>query len=76
MTERNVMGARTYLEMRDPSQLARAPLPDADWRIDPFISAGQVYGEGAPPWSHVRVAGGAGLTVGNRIGPGSVMVED
>jgi hypothetical protein len=32
----------------------------ADWRFDPFISAGQVYGE-APPWSHVRVAGGAGL---------------
>jgi hypothetical protein len=33
----------------------------ADWRIDPFVSAGQVYGDGAPPWSHVRVAGGAGL---------------
>jgi len=32
-----------------------------DWRIDPFISAGQVYGEGSTPWSHVRVAGGAGL---------------
>ena len=33
----------------------------ADWRIDPFVSVGQVYGEGAPPWSHVRAAGGAGL---------------
>jgi hemolysin activation/secretion protein len=32
-----------------------------DWRFDPFVSVGQVYGEGAPPWSHVRVAGGAGL---------------
>jgi hypothetical protein len=32
----------------------------ADWRIDPFISAGQVYGE-ASPWSHVRVAAGVGL---------------
>lgn len=34
MTERHVMAARTYLEMRDPSHLVRAPLPDADWRID------------------------------------------
>ena len=34
MTERNVMGARTYLEMREPSALTRAPLPDADWRLD------------------------------------------
>lgn len=32
----------------------------ADWRFDPFISAGQVYGE-ASPWSHVRIATGAGL---------------
>jgi hypothetical protein len=32
-----------------------------DWRFDPFISAGQVYGEGSTPWSHVRVAGGFGL---------------
>ena len=32
-----------------------------DWRFDPFVAVGQVYGEGAPPWSHVRVAGGAGL---------------
>lgn len=32
----------------------------ADWRIDPFISAGQVYGSDASPWSHVRVAGGVG----------------
>jgi hypothetical protein len=34
----------------------------ADWRIDPFISAGQVYGQ-ASPWSHVRLATGAGLRV-------------
>ena len=34
MTERHVMGARTYLEMRNPSHLVHAPLPDADWRID------------------------------------------
>jgi hypothetical protein len=34
----------------------------ADWRIDPFVSAGQVYGE-ASPWSHVRLAAGTGLRV-------------
>jgi GNAT superfamily N-acetyltransferase len=34
MSERNVMSTRSYLEMRDPTQLERAPLPDADWRID------------------------------------------
>jgi GNAT superfamily N-acetyltransferase len=34
MTERHVMAGRTYLEMRDPSQLVRAPLPDAAWRVD------------------------------------------
>jgi hypothetical protein len=32
----------------------------ADWRIDPFVAAGQVYGDQAP-WSHVRVSAGAGL---------------
>jgi hypothetical protein len=32
----------------------------ADWRIDPFVAAGQVYGEAAP-WSRVRVATGVGL---------------
>lgn len=32
------------------------------WRIDPFVAAGQVYGEQAP-WSHVRLAAGAGLRV-------------
>ena len=32
----------------------------ADWRIDPFVAAGQVYGQTAP-WEHVRVAAGAGL---------------
>jgi GNAT superfamily N-acetyltransferase len=34
MTERHVMGARTYLEMRDPSHLVPAPLPDAECRIE------------------------------------------
>ena len=34
----------------------------ADWRLDPFVSAGQVYGE-ASPWSHVRFAAGSGLRV-------------
>ena len=34
----------------------------ADWRLDPFVSAGQVYGE-ASPWSHVRYAVGSGLRV-------------
>ncbi len=34
MTERHVMGSRTYLEMRNPSSLVRAPLPDADCRVD------------------------------------------
>ncbi len=33
----------------------------ADWRIDPFVSVGQVYGDGASPWSRVRAAGGVGL---------------
>ncbi|HVT09149.1 MAG TPA: BamA/TamA family outer membrane protein [Polyangia bacterium] len=32
-----------------------------DWRFDPFVAAGQVYGEGSSPFSHVRVSGGAGL---------------
>jgi hypothetical protein len=32
----------------------------ADWRVDPFIAVGQVYGL-ASPFSHVRVSGGAGL---------------
>jgi hypothetical protein len=34
----------------------------ADWRVDPFIGAGQVY-TGADPFSHVRVAGGLGFRV-------------
>jgi outer membrane protein assembly factor BamA len=34
----------------------------SDWRIDPFVSAGQVYGEQSP-WAHVRVAAGTGLRV-------------
>jgi outer membrane protein assembly factor BamA len=34
----------------------------ADWRLDPFVSAGQVYGE-ASPWAHVRFAAGTGLRV-------------
>lgn len=32
----------------------------ADWRIDPFVAAGQVYGDAAP-WARVRVATGVGL---------------
>jgi hypothetical protein len=32
----------------------------ADWRIDPFVAAGQVYGQTAP-WEHVRGSVGAGL---------------
>jgi GNAT superfamily N-acetyltransferase len=31
------MGARTYLEMTDPAQLVRAPLPDADWRVERML---------------------------------------
>jgi len=31
-----------------------------DWRIDPFVSAGQVYGT-EPPWSHVRYSVGIGI---------------
>lgn len=33
---------------------------NVDWRVDPFITAGQVY-DGASLFSHVRVAGGLGL---------------
>jgi hypothetical protein len=33
---------------------------DTEWRIDPFVAVGQVYGT-EPPWSRVRVAGGLGL---------------
>jgi hypothetical protein len=33
----------------------------ADWRIDPFVAVGQVYGGANGPFSHVRVAGGLGL---------------
>jgi hypothetical protein len=32
----------------------------SDWRVDPFISVGQVY-DGADIFSHVRVTGGLGL---------------
>lgn len=32
----------------------------ADWRLDPFIAAGQVYGQEGP-FAHVRVAAGLGL---------------
>jgi hypothetical protein len=34
---------------------------DADWRIDPFVAVGQVYGSTSTPWSHVRAAAGLGL---------------
>ena len=32
----------------------------ADWRVDPFVAVGQVYGRESP-WSHVRAAAGLGL---------------
>jgi len=34
----------------------------SDWRIDPFVAAGQVYGT-EPPWAHVRASAGLGLRV-------------
>ena len=34
MSGRRVVSTRTYLEMRRPSDLMHAPLPDADWRIE------------------------------------------
>jgi GNAT superfamily N-acetyltransferase len=37
MSGRRVLGARTYLEMRDPSQLSHAPAPDAAWRLERMI---------------------------------------
>jgi hypothetical protein len=33
----------------------------ADWRMDPFLAAGQVYGGATHPFSHPRVAGGVGF---------------
>jgi hypothetical protein len=33
-----------------------------DWRVDPFIAAGQVY-QAADPFSHVRVAAGLGFRI-------------
>jgi hypothetical protein len=32
-----------------------------DWRIDPFVAAGQVYGEADESFSHPRLAAGVGL---------------
>jgi hemolysin activation/secretion protein len=32
-----------------------------DWRLDPFVTAGQVYGSLSDMWDHPRVAGGIGL---------------
>ena len=43
MTERHVMGARTYLDMRDPSHLVRARLPDAEWRVDRVLDCPPVF---------------------------------
>jgi GNAT superfamily N-acetyltransferase len=34
MSERSVMATRSFLEMRSQSLLERAPLPDAEWRVD------------------------------------------
>src|SRR5690606_31231966 len=33
----------------------------ADWRIDPFVSVGQVYSRAADMFQHARVAGGLGF---------------
>jgi hypothetical protein len=33
----------------------------SDWRLDPFVAAGQVYGPDAGPFSHVRYSAGLGL---------------
>lgn len=33
----------------------------SDWRLDPFVAAGQVYPDFANMFSNVRIAGGAGL---------------
>ena len=51
-------GAQLSLRLSAPRDRARrvydSLLPRgvvADWRIDPFISAGQVYGSDASPWS-------------------------
>jgi GNAT superfamily N-acetyltransferase len=34
MSGRQVVGTRSYLEMKAPSQLRHAALPDAEWRVD------------------------------------------
>ena len=34
---------------------------EADWRIDPFVSAGQVFGAFGEAFSHTRFAAGVGL---------------
>lgn len=34
MSGRRVIAARTYLEMRAPSDLTHAPAPDASWRVE------------------------------------------
>ncbi len=33
----------------------------ADWRVDPFLAVGQVFGDDAGPFDHVRFAAGLGL---------------
>ena len=33
----------------------------ADWRVDPFVAVGQVYGGGRDPFSHPQVSGGVGF---------------
>jgi hypothetical protein len=32
----------------------------ADWRVDPFVAVGQVYGLESP-WAHIRYSGGVGI---------------
>ena len=44
MSGRRVVGTRTYLEMKSPSQLVHAALPDAEWRIEHMRDCGVLNG--------------------------------
>jgi len=37
MSGRLLKASRTYLEMRDSSELSQAPLPDASWRVEKVL---------------------------------------
>lgn len=43
MSGRHVVGTRTYLEMRNPSNLVHARLPDAEWRVDHMRDCAPVF---------------------------------